>query len=167
MKRILTGLAVAGVIVSVGQAKASEDGHGDHGKEDKKERHAGEQHGHSAPHGGTVITVDSYHYEMVVKGGELRFYLLDGAEKTLPIDDVSGQAVVRVQDRQTLRLDLERHKGYLRAKTKLDDPEKFVALVTLRIDGKSKTGRFTYERPREHDTHGRAEGAHGAGGHSH
>jgi hypothetical protein len=56
---------------------------------------AGETHAHTSPHGGVVRTAGNYHVELVLAGNQMTVYLLDGQEKTLPSQGLTGTAMVQ------------------------------------------------------------------------
>jgi hypothetical protein len=156
----------------IGGAALADEGK-DHEEGDKGKEHAevheskasGEGHGHKAPHGGMVITVDSYHYEMVVKAKEIRIYLLDNAEKTLPVDEITGNLILSISKKPTKKITLESKKDHLTAGVDLAGVGRFTALVSLKVDGKSRTGRFTYQMPEQEEAHENEEKAHSSGHH--
>lgn len=135
--------------------------------EKKEHEHKASQEGHShkAPHGGMVITVDKYHYEMAVEPDTLRVYLLDEKEQTLPISEVTGNAIIHIPGQKPQTVTLTASRDHLSATVNLEGAEKFVALVSLKIDGKTRVGRFSYQKPEEHKEKGHEEGHHKEGDH--
>ncbi len=54
-----------------------------------------QDHAHASPHGGEVVTVGKYHYELLSQGKEVRVYLLDRKLKALPLKGVSEAITVK------------------------------------------------------------------------
>lgn len=148
----------------------------DHKKPEKKEHEhkmehkaVGEEHSHKAPHGGMVITVEKYHLEMVVKPDGAQIYLLDDKEKTLPISKVTGSVIFQIPGKKITTAKLAAKEDYLNALVDLKQVDEFVAIVSLKVDGKNQTGRFAY-RKMDHHKEMKPEDKHedhGSGGHHH
>lgn len=116
-----------------------------------------QEHHHEAPHGGTVITVGNYHFEMVVVDtlNAALIYLLDGKEKILPVKDISGKAIFLFPDKTKQTIDLIAQEDHFLAAPDSADLSEFTLIVTLNLDGKSNSGRFKFkaEAEEEHDEH--------------
>ena len=118
MKQISWSISICAVLLWTVLPSIADEGkdHGSHHGEEHQAKSSNEQHSHKAPHGGTEITVDSNHYEMVVKEKEIWIYLLDGSEKLLPIEKVEGSMVLSLSDKPARKVTLEKRKDHLRAK---------------------------------------------------
>lgn len=127
----------------------------------KEQGHKKEKHSHKAPHGGTVVTVEKYHYEMVVAEKTAQVYLLDEKENTLPISGVTGSAVFQIPGKGSKTVTLTPSGDHFSAAIDLKGVERFVAVVSLKMEGKTRVGRFSYPKPKEHQEHGE----HGKGHH--
>lgn len=103
-----------------------------------------QDHAHAAPHGGQVITVGSYHYEMLVKPGEIQLYVLDEHLKTLPIKDMQGTLLVQFPDKTKKNVNLEPAGEYFRAVVETGPAKSFIAIASVAIAGKTQTGRFSH-----------------------
>lgn len=101
------------------------------------------EHAHASPHGGQVVTVGKYHYELLSQGKEVRAYLLDGKLKALPLKGVSGAITVKVPGQEMLKANLLPASGYLSAPLDLSGARSYVAIVTLNVEGISHSGRFS------------------------
>ncbi len=60
-----------------------------------------------APHGGQLVRAEKHCIEMVLRGDEARFYLLDTLGATVPTTGMSGVAYVRFADANTANPPLE------------------------------------------------------------
>lgn len=58
----------------------------------------GQQPAIKAPHGGQLVRADKHFIEMVLRGDEARFYLLDTLGAAVPATGMSGVAYVRFAD---------------------------------------------------------------------
>ena len=159
--RISVALYVVASFLWIVQPAISHEGEKEKGSEEKKEdkpEAAQETHGHKAPHGGIVITVGKYHYEMVVEPKAVSVYLLDDKEQTLSISEVTGNAIIQIPGEKPQTVKLTASRDHLNANVDLESIEKFVALVSLKIDGKTRIGRFSYQKPVGHQEEGHEEG---------
>ena len=109
-----------------------------------------EEHVHKSHHGGMVVTVGKYHYEMVVEHQAVHIYLLDKKEQTLPISDVTGSVFFHIPGRGTKTVTLSPSGDHFSGAVDLKGVEQFVAVVRLKIEGKILPGRFPYTKPKEH-----------------
>lgn len=103
-----------------------------------------QEHAHKAPHGGQVITVGSYHYEFLVKPGEIDIYVLDGKENVLSPKGMEGTLIVQLPDKTKKELKLELAGDYFKAAIDTASLQSFIAIATIKIDGKPNVGRFSY-----------------------
>lgn len=109
---------------------------------------AAQDHGHGSPHGGQVKTVGKYHLEALVKDSMLHVYLLDEKEKSLP-PPREGRAVLQMgKMKHDLKLaasgDMLMADLPPEAAKHLAEPSaKGVAVVTLTLDGKPQSARFS------------------------
>ncbi|GEM_PF-2658062 len=132
-------------------------------KEQGQKKASQKEHSHKAPHGGMVITVEKYHYEMVVEEKAAQVYLLDEKENTLPISGITGSAVFQIPKKGNKTVTLSPSGDHFSAAMDLKEVERFVAVVSLKIEGKSRVGRFSYQKGAKEKAH--KEGQHGEGGH--
>jgi len=116
---------------------------------------AQEKHEHEAPHGGMVITVGKYHYEMVVDDTmkAVYIYLLDKKEKTLPVKDITGKATFLFPDKTKEKADLVVDEDHFKADLDSTKLNEFTVAIVLKIDGKSQIGRFKYKAGMVEDHH--------------
>lgn len=108
------------------------------------------EHAHPSPHGGQVVTAGKYHFELVVHSDEVHIYLLSDTMKPLPVKEVTGTIQVVASGSSAQRADLKAETDALEAKLDLSKLDKFVALVTVVIDGKPQSARFAVERDGAH-----------------
>ena len=120
--------------------------------EASKKKEGPKEHSHKAPHGGMVVTVEKYHYEMVVEEKAAQVYLLDEKENTLPISNVTGSAVFQIPGKGSKTVTLTPSGDHFSATMDLKGVEKFIAVVNLKIEGKTRVGRFSYQKPKEKHT---------------
>lgn len=106
-------------------------------------------HHHDAPHGGQVRTVQQYHVELVPKPGQLLVYLLDDRLKTLPVQGRKGEVTLQ-RDGKTQTFALQPGKEAFSAPVDLSKASRYVAVVSLTIDGKLHRVRFAYPAPHHH-----------------
>lgn len=128
-----------------------------HGASQKEHGHSAsqEKHHHKAPHHGMVVTVGNYHYEMVADSQAMHLYLLDAKEKVLPIAGVTGQVVLQIPGRAAQTVALTPATDHFTAKVDLKGVEQFVAVFSLKIAGKTQSGRFAYQKKaQEEEEHG-------------
>jgi hypothetical protein len=102
-----------------------------------------EDHHHDAPHGGIVRTVKPYHFELVTKGNQVRVYLLDDRLKLLPTKGRKGEAIVQLNGK-TQRVTLQPNGDAFTGTLDLSKASKYVAVISLDIDGKTYRGRFSH-----------------------
>ena len=60
-----------------------------------------QDHKHGSPHGGTVKSAGDFHIEVSVKEGMVMAYLLDGNEKAMANNGVTGTALLQTADGKT------------------------------------------------------------------
>lgn len=121
--------------------------------------HAGEthaapgDHAHKAPHGGHVVTVKQYHYELVPNGAKgFKIYLMDQKLKELPLNGVTGKAIVQLDGKQQT-LTLMNMGDYLHGSIDPTKANRIVVVVTLSIGGKPFSGRFTHSKTEKAPAH--------------
>lgn len=127
-------LTLAGALAFSVATRAQDHQHGQH-------QH-GESHAHKAPHGGTVVTAGNYHIEMVAQGDKITFYLLDGAEKTIPNKGVTGVAMFQFADKKTANMDMTA-KGDERFEVVATNAADFTVIVTFTKGEEKITARLT------------------------
>ena len=105
-----------------------------------------EGHKHDSPHGGIVKAVGNYHFELGLGPKILTVWLLDGAMKPLPPAGKSGQILIQQQGKKKLALPLLDAGDHFEAKADLAGAKSFIAIVSLNLDGKKQSGRFSYKK---------------------
>ena len=95
----------------------------------------------------------------------MHIYLLDEKEKTLPISEVTGSAILQIPGKKPKKITLTPSKDHLSATVDLEGVQKFAALVSLKVDGKTRIGRFSYQKPEEYKEKGHEEEHHKEGEH--
>jgi hypothetical protein len=108
--------------------------------------HEGETHDdhpHAAPHGGVVRTVSQFHFELVTSGDQLKVYLLDDRLRLLPTKGRKGEAIVQMGGK-TQRVPLQPAGDAFVGTMNLSKASKYVAVVSLDVDGKTLRGRFSH-----------------------
>lgn len=137
IKKIGLTLGAAVTLLWAATPAISHEGEGHEASEKKQ---GPKEHSHKAPHGGMVVTVEKYHYEMVVEEKAAHIYLLDEQEKTLPISGITGSAVFQIPKKGNKTVTLSPSGDHFTAVMDLKGVEKFVAVVSLKIEGKSRVG---------------------------
>lgn len=167
IKRIsLTLYAVIALLWAVPPAVSHEG----ESHEASKKKEGPKEHSHKAPHGGTVVTVEKYHYEMVVEEKAAHVYLLDEKENSLPISGITGSVVFQIPKKGNKTVTLSPSEDHFTAAMDLKGVEKFVAVVSLKIEGKSRVGRFSYQKGAKEKAHEEGhpeEDGHKKEGHTH
>lgn len=102
-------------------------------------------HAHHAPHGGAVRTVGKYHYELLAKTDKLQVFLLDDTLKPLPTAGITGQAIVQVPGKGKQTVTLSPKGDRFEGAATLAGTKTFVAIVSLKLDGKNQSARFKYQ----------------------
>lgn len=105
--------------------------------------HPAGEHAHRAPHGGQVRTVGDYHYEFVVQPERLIVYLLDDGMKPLSPAGKRGRAIVQVPGKGKQDVQLSPVGDRFVGKAAMRGVTSFVAVVSLEVDGKHRSARFT------------------------
>lgn len=96
-----------------------------------------------AAHGGDLQEAAETWLELVVKGNDVKVYVLDHAHKPIPASRVSGTATVLVEGKSH-KVELSPAEGNaVQGKLPVSAMGRIVAAVALRIDGKPVSARFT------------------------
>lgn len=121
--------------------------HGGAGHDDKGQPphehggdHAAGEHAHKSPHGGEVQTIGAYHIEAVPTKVGLLFFPLDGEEKELPLEGISGKLTFAAEGKEPVEVVLEPMGNHLHGSVVLDGAWK--AVVNLSIKGEAQSARF-------------------------
>lgn len=85
-----------------------------------------------------------YHYEMLVKLGEIDLYVMDAKMNELPLKGMEGTLLVQLPDGTKKSLTLEPTGDYFKATIDLGPATHFIASAALKIDGKENVGRFRH-----------------------
>jgi len=129
--------------------------------------HADPGHVHGAPHGGQTVFVDPYHLELVTSKAGVMLFLLDGEEKTLPVDGARARVLLSNDGAPPIDAAFEPMGNHLHAMAQARG--RWVAAVTVEVGGKTLNARFQGDDAAAHgDGHhgvGQDDGAHG--GHDH
>ena len=104
-----------------------------------------EKRSHQSPHGGQVVSAESRHLELVVHEGEIRLYLFSQSMTPLPVEGVRGTIEILVPGLENRRAEFTPGIDALEAKLDLVGVRKVIAVVTLNIDGKAQTARFSID----------------------
>lgn len=101
-------------------------------------------HSHLAPHGGQVVTVGDYHFELVDSGSMLTLWLLDAQEKTLPVDGMTATLLLQPKSGppRTITLDPMGSVHFM-ANNPLRPGEAAAAVASVNMNGITYTARFT------------------------
>lgn len=121
--------------------------------EGEEHGHHGEDHAHKAAHGGIVKTAGNYHIEMVKDEENIRFYLLDGKENTIPNKDITGTAILQLDNQTTVteKLTAEGDDHFI---VQLKEPDKsFTCIVSFKVSGKTVSAKFEKESHSEEGHH--------------
>ncbi len=111
-----------------------------HGGDHAGGGHAAGGHAHKSPHGGEVQTIGAFHVEAVPTKVGLLFFPLDGAEKELPLEGISGKLTFVAEGKEPVEVALEPMGNHLHANVVLDGAWK--AVVNLNIKGEAQSARF-------------------------
>lgn len=103
------------------------------------------EHSHLSPHGGQVVSAGKYHFELVVHEGEMHLYPFSEDMTPLPIKGIIGNIEILVPGQVNRRAELKPGSDALEATLDLAGVPKFIAAVTLVIDGKALTPRFSID----------------------
>lgn len=103
-----------------------------------------DHHADKGPHGGEIVMTGSYHYEMIVKLGEIDLYVLDAKMHPLPLKGMEGSLLIQLADHTIKETSLLPAGDYFKAAVDLDVEKNFVAAATLKIDGKETVGHFRH-----------------------
>lgn len=104
--------------------------------------HAGEDHTHGSPHGGTVKTAGSGHLELVTEHTAFKLYVLDGNEQTLPVAGIEGaQAIVQIDGGGSETVPLTPMDDHLHASLP-PTAAAYTAVVSVPVSGETRSARF-------------------------
>lgn len=115
-----------------------------------------DHHMKNGPHGGEIAMTGPYHFEMLVKPGEIDLYVLDAKMNILPLKGMEGTLAVKLADQTSKNVALTPAGDYFKAVADLGAQKNFIALATIKIDGKENVGRFRHssmEHMEEHTAH--------------
>lgn len=134
MKNVKAMLMAAFIVIAVSpvlfaQEKEKDDGH--------KTGQAGK-----GPHKGMVQEADPYHAEILVKGGKVYLYLLDGDAKPMSNKDVTGSATFQMKDGKTVtsKLMASGDDGFMSMDAGVADFSNCIANFTVK--GKTVSAKF-------------------------
>ena len=136
---IVTLVLIGFVAIFYTQPAWSDEGHGH-----KEEKSSPAEHGHQAPHGGTMATVGLHHVEVVVEDGTIKLFLYNNENQPVSVKEVSGQVHITFPDkhRETLELEPSADQTHLSARLKDQSHSNFKAVLSLVINGKRQNSRL-------------------------
>ena len=111
-----------------------------------------DHHQEKGPHAGEIVMVGSYHYEMLVKPAEIDLYVLDKKLQTLPLKGIEGSLQLQLANNVNKEIPLIPVGDYFKAAVDLGAVKSFIAVATLKIDGKENVGRFRHTLHRDRYT---------------
>ncbi len=118
-------------------------------------------HAHKAPHGGIVIEVGQQrHFELVIQDKQFLLYVLDSHEAVLPLTGMTAGADILVKGKPRVALPLTAAGDHFVGALALDPAGRTTIIVTVKSDGKSLLGRFTYPVKQHHHDGDSAPHAH-------
>lgn len=91
-------------------------------------------------------TVGAYHYEVLMKDDRIQVYLLDGSLKTLAPGGRSGRAILQVPGKGKQTVALAPVGNHFEGQASLAGAKSLVAIVSLNLDGKPQSGRFSWHQ---------------------
>lgn len=106
--------------------------------------HEGHHHPDKGPHGGQLVMTGAYHYEMVVRPGEIDLYVLDGKLQALPLHGMEGTLQIQSADKAVQNVKLSPAEGHFKAAADVGPAKSFIAVATLKIGGQETVGRFRH-----------------------
>lgn len=94
-----------------------------------------------AAHGGQLVRAGSHSIEMVLRGDEALFYVLDSTGTTVPPEGITGTAYVKYDDGTTANLAMEPSKdGYFRVV--LMNASSFMVMASFKVNGAFASAPF-------------------------
>jgi hypothetical protein len=104
----------------------------------------GKAHAHGSPHGGKVMPAGKEHHLELVGGGPmLMLFVLDADETTLSIDGMTASIMMQIDGGGPKVIPLEAHGNHFMAASPLKSGQSAVAVASVKIDGSTRTARFT------------------------
>lgn len=105
---------------------------------------AGDDHDHGSRNGGTVKTAGGGHLELVTEHTGFKVYVLDGSEKMLPVDGITGAEAIVQPDSggEAATVPLTVMGDHLHGRL----PEgtlAYTAIVSVPVAGETRTAQFT------------------------
>lgn len=115
------------------------DHNADKPEEKEVDHHVGELG--KGPHGGTIEEAEPNHIEIMSKGKDLMFYLLDGDAKPLDVTGTTGNVIMQYADKSHKTIQLMGMNGILSAMG-ANSGKAFTAVATLTKNGQSYSATF-------------------------
>ncbi len=125
--------------------------------------HAPQEHQHTAPHGGQMVTAGKYHLELVVQNHQtVQVYLYDETSKPTTVPTPEATLFLRLPGNKQHALTLHAVGGpaataWAATTDVLRDVPAFEAALRVALDGEARNIRFTYK-----DGHAHKDGQPGA-----
>ena len=120
-----------------------------------------QDHQHTSPHGGQMVTVGRYHLEMVVKDHQtVQVYLYDDDLQPVALPNPEATLYLRLSGNKNHTLTLKAvgsgaESSWTASTDVLHDVQTFNAALRVTLDGEARNIRFTYK-----DAHGDAQHKH-------
>lgn len=113
--------------------------------------HTQQEHQHTAPHGGQLVTAGKYHLELVVQNHQtVQVYLYDEASKPTTVPTPEATLFLRLPGNTQHTLTLSAVGGpaataWAATTDVLRDVPAFEAALRVELDGEARNIRFTYK----------------------
>ncbi len=118
--------------------------------------HTQQEHQHTAPHGGQMVTAGKYHLELVVQNHQtVQVYLYDEASKPTTVPTPEATLFLRLPGNKQHTLTLSAVGGpaataWAATTEVLRDVPAFEAALRVALDGEARNIRFTYKDGQAH-----------------
>lgn len=109
----------------------------------EEDHHVGELG--KGPHGGTIEEAEPNHIEIMSKGKDLMFYLLDGDAKPIDGTGATGTMIIQYSDKSHKTIQLMGTNGAFTAMG-ANSGKAFTAVTTLTKDGQSYSATFMSDK---------------------
>ncbi len=96
------------------------------------------------PHGGKIYQTEKYFLEMVSNPGGIRLYILNRHLKPLSPGEMEGTLLLKFPDGSQKISDLTKEGDYFKATLPSNPNHGFIAIATVRVNGKKQVGRFAF-----------------------
>ena len=103
----------------------------------------GETHSHTSPHGGQVVSVGDYHFELGMMGEVFSLWILDAQLGTLPLTSMEASLTVQRPDGSTQDVAMSAMGNHFMALSPVGNRGGATVLAQVSMDGRARIGRFT------------------------